>query len=87
MIKSIADALSNKYDNSVILLANVKDNHVNIIAKSNCDKVNCGVIVKDLSVKCKGNGGGSKNFAQGGGSDASNLASYLEEMKEELKKL
>ena len=87
MIKSIADALSNKYDNSLVLLANVKDNHVNIIAKSNSDKVNCGMIVKDLSVKCNGNGGGSKNFAQGGGSDASNLANYLEEMKEELKKL
>ena len=85
MIKNLADAILNKYDNCFVLLANVKDNHVNIIAKSNSDKVNCGAIVKGLSVKCKGNGGGSKTFAQGGGSDASEIASYLQIMKDELK--
>lgn len=87
MIKSLADAIINKYDNCFILLANVKDNHVNIIAKSNNDKVNCGAIVKDLSIKCKGNGGGSKAFAQGGGSDAKDLSNYLQEIKEQLKAL
>jgi len=84
MIKSLADAITNQYDECLVLLANVKNNHVNIIAKSNSDKVNCGAIVKELSLKCKGNGGGSKNFAQGGGSDASDLASYLTQIKEQL---
>ena len=87
MIKNLADAINNKYDNCFVLLANVKNNNVNIIAKSNSDKVNCGAIVKELSIKCKGNGGGSKNFAQGGGSDASNIANYLNEIKENLKNL
>ena len=41
--------------------------------------------MKKLSVQCKGNGGGSAKFAQGGGSDASDLATYLNEVKEELK--
>ncbi len=87
MIKSLADAIINKYDNCFVLLANVKNNHVNVIAKTNTDKVNCGAIVKELSVKCKGNGGGSRNFAQGGGSDATDLTNYLEDIKNELKNL
>ena len=84
-MKSIADAIINKYDNCFVLLANIKENHVNIIAKANTDKVNCGAIVKELSVKCKGNGGGSKVFAQGGGSEATQLAEYLNEIKTTLK--
>ena len=87
MIKNVADALINKYDNCLVILANVNNNNVNIIAKSNSDKVNCGAIVKDLSIKCKGNGGGSKNFAQGGGSDATDIASYLNAIKESLNTL
>ena len=87
MIKNLADAIVNKYEDCFVVLANVKNNHVNIIAKSNSDKVNCGAIVKELSLKCKGNGGGSKNFAQGGGSDASDLATYLNQIKEQLQKV
>ena len=87
MIKNVADALINKYDNCLVILANVNNNNVNIIAKSNSDKVNCGAIVKDLSIKCKGNGGGSINFAQGGGSDATDIASYLNAIKESLNTL
>ena len=87
MIKNLADAINNKYDNCFVLLANVKNNHVNIIAKANTDKVNCGAIVKELSIKCKGNGGGSKNFAQGGGNDAADNASHLKTIKENLQNL
>ena len=84
-MKTLADALCNKYENCLILLANTKGTNVNIIAKSNSDKINCGAIVKELSIKCKGNGGGSKQFAQGGGSNAKNIEKYLEEIKETLK--
>lgn len=87
MIKSLADTIVNKYDDCFVLLANVNDNHVNIIAKSNCDKINCGLYVKDLSVKCKGNGGGSKTFAQGGGSDATDISKYLGELKDKINSL
>lgn len=86
-VKSLVDAISNKYENSFVLLANVKDNHVNIIAKTDSEKINCGAIVKELSVKCKGNGGGSKTFAQGGGGDASNIASYLEDIKKSIRSM
>ena len=84
VIKQICDALCNKYDDCFAMLANVKNNNVNIIAKSNSDKVNCGAIVKDLAIKCNGNGGGSKNFAQGGGRNATDLAKYLEEVKTKI---
>ena len=83
-MKAVADALCNKYEECLVVLANVKDNHINIIAKSNTEKANCGAIVKELSMKCKGNGGGSKTFAQGGGSDAKDIANYLEEIKKNL---
>ena len=84
-MRGLADAIINKYENCFVLLANVKDNHVNIISKSNSDKVNCGALVKELSVKCKGNGGGSPKFAQGGGSEAEHLAEYLNELKNQIK--
>ena len=87
MIKSVADTVLNKYDNCFVLLANVNNNHVNIIGKSNAEKINCGAVVKELSISCKGNGGGSKTFAQGGGSDATNIASELTKIKEEIEKL
>ena len=87
MIKSVADAVINKYENCLVILANVNNNHVNIIGKSNADKVNCGALVKELSISCKGNGGGSKTFAQGGGSDATNLVNALTKIKEELKEI
>ena len=86
MIKNVADAICNKYDNCFVLLANVNNNNVNIIAKASSDKVNCGAIVKELSMKCKGNGGGSKTFAQGGGSDATDIVEYIKQSKEELEK-
>ena len=85
MMKSVADAIINKYKDCFVLFANIHDNHVNIIAKSNTDKVNCGLVVKDLSIKCKGNGGGSITFAQGGGSDATLLSKHLENIKENIK--
>ena len=81
IIKQIADALCNKYDNCFVLLANVNENNVNIIAKSNADNINCGAIVKELAIKCGGNGGGSKSFAQGGGSDALDISKYLDDVK------
>ena len=50
------------------------------------DNIHAGNIVKDICVKCKGNGGGNKMFAQGGGSNADNITDYLKEVKELLKK-
>jgi len=85
ILKQIVDSISNQIENSFVLLANVNGNNVNFIAKSTSNKVNAGSIVKEISNKCNGNGGGSPKFAQGGGSDATNLTNYLVEIKESLK--
>ena len=88
-LKQLVDALSNSLNHSLVLLANVSDNSVNFICKTNIvdSKINCGDIIKQLASKCNGNGGGSKVYAQGGGKDATNIAEYLSAIKEELKKL
>ena len=88
ILKQIVSALSNQIDNNFILLANVnEDNSVNFVAKSNSNRVNCGEIVKDLAVRSSGNGGGSMNFAQGGGTDATIINKLLVNVKEKLKEL
>lgn len=66
LLKSIADSLMNEMKTGFIFFINEKDNNVNFIAKSN-SFVNAGEIVKDASLRSKGNGGGSLTFAQGGG--------------------
>lgn len=87
-LKQIVSALSNSLDNNFVLLANVNnDSSVNYIAKTTSDRVNCGEIVKDLSVRSSGNGGGSRTFAQGGGTDATIVSKILMNVKETIKKL
>lgn len=87
VLKQLVDNLTNTLNNSFVLLANTNRNSVNIICKTNVDSENihCGNIVKDICTKCEGNGGGNKAFAQGGGSSAQNLTTYLKEIKEKLK--
>ena len=87
ILKQITDELANKYDKYFILLANTKGNNVNFICKSNYDKVNVGSVIRELSQKCLGNGGGNKNFAQGGGTDITNLGANLQDIKEYLRNL
>ena len=86
ILKQIADAIDNKLDNAFILLANINGTSVNLIAKSS-SKVNAGTIVKEISLKCNGNGGGSPKFAQGGGNNATDIAEYLAEVKEQIKNI
>ncbi|MDO5568955.1 MAG: alanine--tRNA ligase [bacterium] len=84
-LKKLVDALVNKFEKTFILLANVSNNNVNIIAKCRGIKINCGKIVKDLSVACGGNGGGNFVFAQGGGNSSTNLVELLETVKSNIK--
>lgn len=85
VLKQIIDELSNKYKLYFILLANTNNDNVNFVCKSNYDKINVGDVIKELSQKCRGNGGGNKNFAQGGGTDIKNLGAYLQDIKEYLR--
>lgn len=88
ILKQLVDNITNTVENSFTLLANQNKESVNIICKTNINNPNihCGNIVKDICLKCQGNGGGNQFFAQGGGSDATELSTYLKELKEQLKK-
>jgi len=87
-LKQIVSNLSNRLDNNFILLANINENNsVNYVAKSNSNRVDCGEIVKDLAVRSSGNGGGSKVFAQGGGTDATVVPKLLVNVKEKISTL
>ncbi len=83
VLKQVVDTLVNNNIDIFVLVANVKNNNVNFIIKTNIDKdnIDCGVIIKDLTSKCNGNGGGNKYFAQGGGVDITNLKKYLEDIR------
>jgi alanyl-tRNA synthetase len=49
------------------------------------DRFHAGEIIKQLSVKVGGKGGGRPDMAQGGGPDVENLAETLENVDELLK--
>lgn len=82
-LKSIADNIINYIENGIVFFANIKNDSVNFIAKSNCS-VNAGYIVKMASNKALGNGGGSPTFAQGGGHDISVIDEVLELVTKEI---
>lgn len=85
LLKSIADTLVNEMEEGFVFFANVKeDNTVNYVAKSS-SKVNAGMIVKSVSMKSDGNGGGSPTFAQGGGKNASNINEIIEYVEQSLR--
>jgi len=87
-LKQIVSSLSNQIDNNFILLANINDdNSVNFVAKSTSNRVDCGEIVRDLAVRSSGNGGGSRSFAQGGGTDATIVTKLLVNVKEKIQEL
>ena len=87
-LKQIISHLSNQIDNNLIILANInEDKSVNFIAKGSSEKVDCSSIIKKLAEATNGNGGGSKVFGQGGGTDSSNIGKVLKSIKEELKNM
>ena len=86
ILKQLVDNITNNEANSFVLLANQNKSNVNIICKTNItnEDIHCGNIVREICQKCNGNGGGNQFFAQGGGSDATELSTYLKELKEKL---
>ncbi len=85
LLKTIADTLS-KDLKGLIFFVNIKSNNsFNFICKSTCD-INAGLLIKNVSIKTDGNGGGSASFAQGGGRDSKNLKNALEYVKEVAEK-
>lgn len=83
LVKSMADDLCNKFEQVVILLANIKeDNSVNFICRSSIPTVNAGFVIKSITTAFGGNGGGSATFAQGGIKDKSHLGEIKHSLEE-----
>ena len=82
VLKDICDTLVNKMGRGYILIANVKDNNVSYIARSNMDTKKAGDILKDVVTKLNGKGGGSPTFAQGGSQLSDNLDEVLNSIED-----
>jgi len=77
-----------EYDDSIALLASVNGNNVNLIfACSKLKNIHMGSLLKDAITLMDGKGGGSANFAQGGGRDNGNVQSTLDYAIMKLKQL
>lgn len=68
ILKQLIDNKFNEIKNGVIFIANIKEGNVNYICKSNCE-LDAGMLIKEAASLSNGNGGGSKSFGQGGGTN------------------
>ena len=82
-LKNILDAIANKYENACMLIANVANNKVTYIGRSN-SRINASDLVKQIASNTGGNGGGSPKFAMGSGTKLDNLERCLLELKKDL---
>ncbi len=82
---SSLDQLKNKCEPAVILLASKDDKGITLVAgvsKSLTSSIKAGDLMKEMSAKIGGKGGGRPDTAQGGGQDASKLDEMLASVSE-----
>ncbi len=85
------DILARSEENTIIVLASVLDDKVNLL--SLCDKkaiannVHCGKLIKEIASVTKGGGGGRPNMAQAGGKDITKVDEALELAYEIIRKI
>ncbi len=88
-LKTLGDELKNKLPQSVIVLASVTGDKVNLVAMATEDAVkqgaHAGNIIKAAAAVCGGGGGGRPNMAQAGGKDAAKVDAALEKAMEVIK--
>ncbi|EKO3949479.1 alanine--tRNA ligase [Vibrio fluvialis] len=80
-LRGMVDELKNQLGSSIIMLGNVADDKVGLIAGVTKDltaKVKAGELVNMVAQQVGGKGGGRPDMAQAGGSDAAALPSALE---------
>ncbi len=90
-LRNMADELKEKVESGIILLANVQNNKVNIVAAMTDDLVqkgyHAGKLVKEVATRCGGGGGGRPNMAQAGGKDPSKVDDALQFVEEWVKSI
>ncbi len=78
-LKQVMDNLVNENNNLFILIVNKTSSNINFLARSNTN-INAGNVIRDVTNRCGGNGGGSNKFAQGAGKDISEIYAIFEEI-------
>lgn len=79
-MRDMVDQLKNKLGCAAIVLANVKDGKISLIAgvsKEQTSRVKAGDLVNSVALKVGGKGGGRPDMAQAGGDDVSQLDAAL----------
>lgn len=88
-LKEVADNLRDKLVSGVVVLANIADDKLNLVATATKDAVDkgvhCGNIVKSIAQVAGGKGGGRPNMAQAGAPDVSKVDEALNHTSEVLK--
>ncbi len=80
-LRDTIDQLKNKLGSGVVVLAATGDDKISLAAgvtKDLVGKVKAGDLIRDLTAKIGGKGGGRPDFAQGGGTDLAALPAALE---------
>ena len=71
ILKTLVSSVFNKIGNGIVFGISTADSSINFVCKVSDEisqKISAGDLIKDVSKIADGNGGGSKTFAQGGGS-------------------
>ncbi len=88
-LRNMADDLKQKLGSGVIVLGSAVDGKVNLIAGVTKDLIekgfHAGKLIKEVSARCGGGGGGRPDMAQAGGKDPSKLDSALGFVEEWVK--
>ena len=84
MFSKLFDSLKVVHESSIVVLANVLEERIQLIAyvsKNLIPTYNAGKIIKDLTAIIGGSGGGRPDVAQGGGKDASKISEAFDCLK------
>ena len=82
-MRTLADALRNKWKSAVVVLASPEDGTVSIVAavtKDLTQRIQAGKLVGALAQAVGGKGGGRPDMAEGGGKDPAALPQALENL-------
>jgi alanyl-tRNA synthetase len=86
-MRTLADALRNKWKSAVVVLASTEDSTVSIVAavtKDLTQKLQAGKLVGSLALAVGGKGGGRPDMAEGGGKDPAALPQALAALTAEV---
>ena len=87
ILKQLSGAILSKLTDGIVFIVNINNDSINFIAKSNeslKDKINIGLLIKDVAKIAEGSSGGSLNFAQGGGTNVDKLDMILTYVKSKI---